>query len=409
MSNATNHSFPLNRRRWLHGMATGLVGGMAWGSGWQAWAAPQTKRRLLVVLLRGAYDATNLLVQLDSRLYYDARPNLAIAKPGRGGNGALALTDGWGLHPALADTLWPLWASREIAFVPFSGLESPSRSHFEMQDRIEAGLAGEGALRTDSGFVNRLAGLVAPKDSVSFTATLPTAARGAVRMPNVDLRQTGATRLSDADAKALQRMYAGHALEGTVREAFDVKQTVERELSAGDMHPSSRGAMTPQGFRALAPRIGKLLQGAFRVGFVDVGQWDTHVNQGGATGALADRLADLSGGLVALQDELGAAWADTTVVVISEFGRTFAENGNRGTDHGAGSAMWVMGGAVKGGRLAGAQRLMQTGTLHDGRDWPVLNDYRAVLGGLAAEWYGLDATALGQVFPGVKPVDLNLI
>ena len=106
---------------------------------------------------------------------------------------------------------------------------------------------------------------------------------------------------------------------------------------------------------------------------------------------------------------MGDAWKRTTVVVISEVGRTFRENGNKGTDHGHGTVYWVMGGAVRGGRIAGRQVEVRRDTLFQDRDYPVLNEYRAVFAGLFARLYGLDAARLAQVFPGVRPLDLKLV
>ena len=137
----------------------------------------------------------------------------------------------------------------------------------------------------------------------------------------------------------------------------------------------------------------------WRLGFVDIGGWDTHVGQGGATGALATRAGELGRGLAGFAAELGeAAWRDTVVVVMSEFGRTFRENGSRGTDHGHGTTWMVLGGAVRGGRIAGEQVPVGFATLHQGRDWPVLNDYRVLLAGLLGRMYGLDAARLARVF-----------
>jgi uncharacterized protein (DUF1501 family) len=144
------------------------------------------------------------------------------------------------------------------------------------------------------------------------------------------------------------------------------------------------------------------------VGFVDVGGWDTHVAQGGAEGQLAVRLQQLGGGLAAFAAEMGPAWRETVVVVISEFGRTFRENGNRGTDHGHGSVYWLLGGAVRGGRVAGEQVRVARGTLFQDRDYPVLNEYRGLLGGLLERMYGLSDAQLEKVFPGAKPADLAL-
>ena len=122
------------------------------------------------------------------------------------------------------------------------------------------------------------------------------------------------------------------------------------------MTAANRGAVSPRGFELSARRIGRLMREQFNLGFVDVGGWDTHVNQGAATGYLADRLGELGRALAGFSEEIGpAGWRDTVVVVISEFGRTFRENGDRGTDHGHGSVYWVMGGGINGGRIVGEQ------------------------------------------------------
>ena len=110
----------------------------------------------------------------------------------------------------------------------------------------------------------------------------------------------------------------------------------------------------------------------------------------------------------AFASEIGPQWSNTVVCVASEFGRTFRENGNRGTDHGHGTTYWLMGGAVRGGRILGQQQALRADTLFQGRDTPVLNDYRSLLGGLFALQYGLSPAALEAVFPGAKPVELGL-
>src|SRR5277367_2475408 len=137
--------------------------------------------------------------------------------------------------------------------------------------------------------------------------------------------------------------------------------------------------------------MGRLMRDSYRIGFVDIGGWDTHVNEGAAQGALATNLASLGRGLQVFSQSLGTEWKNTVVVVLSEFGRTFRENGNRGTDHGHGTVYWVLGGAVNGGRIAGEQRRVDRSTLFQDRDFPVLNDYRAVLGGLFRTLWGLSA------------------
>jgi uncharacterized protein (DUF1501 family) len=152
-----------------------------------------------------------------------------------------------------------------------------------------------------------------------------------------------------------------------------------------------------------------MMRDNYNLGFVDVGGWDTHVNQGAATGYLASRLDELGAGLAAFASEMGPAWQNTTIVVMSEFGRTFRQNGNRGTDHGHGSVFWVMGGSVRGNQVAGEQVRVEQTTLFQNRDFPVLNEYRALLGGLFQRQYGLNSKQLDSVFPGAKPLDLGLL
>jgi uncharacterized protein (DUF1501 family) len=158
-----------------------------------------------------------------------------------------------------------------------------------------------------------------------------------------------------------------------------------------------------------ARRIGRLMRDQFNLGFVDVGGWDTHVNQGAATGYLADRLGELGRGLSGFSEEIGpSGWRETVVVVISEFGRTFRENGDRGTDHGHGSVYWVMGGGINGGRIAGEQIKVEQATLFQNRDYPVLTDYRAMFAGLFQHLYGLQPASIQKIFTNVHPADLGL-
>jgi uncharacterized protein (DUF1501 family) len=133
------------------------------------------------------------------------------------------------------------------------------------------------------------------------------------------------------------------------------------------------------------------------------------VGEGSAQGTLAGNLASLGRGLQMFSQSLGPEWNNTVVVVLSEFGRTFRENGNRGTDHGHGTVYWVLGGAVNGGIIAGEQRPVSRGTLFQDRDFPVLNDYRALLGGLFRSMWGLSSDQCARIFPQSTPLDLRLV
>ena len=374
--------------------------------------------RFLLVFLRGAYDANNLLVPYASPFYYESRPNIAIAAPGRapaGQQAAVALDAQWGLAPTAADAMLPLFQRGQLAFVPFAGCGDLSRSHFETQDAIELGQAdtAQAAHDFNSGFLNRLAGVIgarpgAASEAMAFTDQLPLVMRGHLSLANQSLRDVGKPGVTDRQAKLISGMYAGTAMGQAVSSGFETRGEVSREL-ADEMQAASRNAVSAKGFALEARRMARLMRDRVALGFIDVGGWDTHVGQGGASGALAGKLGELSQGLAGFADELGPqAWANTTVVVLSEFGRTFRENGNRGTDHGHGSVYWVLGGGVRGGRIVGEQIELRKDTLFQGRDWPVLTDYRAMLGGLLGRMYGLNPNQLANVFPDAKPRDLGL-
>jgi uncharacterized protein (DUF1501 family) len=373
------------------------------------YAAPQTRTKLLVVFLRGAYDAANTVIPISSDLYYQSRPTLAVARPNPADpNSALPLDHDWGLHPALKDTIYPLYKKNQVAFVPFAGTDDLSRSHFETQDTIELGQAVDGSRDYRSGFMSRLVGQLTDLQPISFTDQLPLTFRGGGSIPNMALGSVGKPAIDERQAKLIQSMYQGTELAPQVVEGFSVRDEVYKEITA-EMQEANRNAVSPKGFELAARRIGGLMKGRFNLGFVDVGGWDTHVNEGGATGYLAGRLGELGHGLAGFADAIGPAWNETVVVVISEFGRTFRENGDRGTDHGHGSVYWVMGGSVKGGRVVGEQVKVEQKSLFQNRDYPVLNEYRALLGGVFHRIYGLQADRLAKVFPSVQPKDLTLV
>jgi len=371
-------------------------------------ATPQPERKFLLVFLRGGYDAANLLVPISSDFYYAARPGIAIPRPGSASLSALQLETDWGLHPALEHSLLPLYRNRQLAFVPFAGTDDLSRSHFETQDSIEAGLPLHGQNHDQSGFMNRLASVLHGQAAMSFTDQLPLVFRGRVQVPNMALRQLSKPALDARQSQLIREMYQGNHLAAPINAGFAIRDEVSREMRE-EMQLASRNAVSSKGFEQEARRIALLMRDRFSLGFVDIGGWDTHVAEGGSSGYLATRLEELGRGLAAYASEMGTAWQDTLVVVISEFGRTLRENGDHGTDHGHGSVYWVLGGKLNGGRIAGEQTTITQGNLLQNRDLPVLNNYRSLLGGLLSRHYGLSPSQLGQVFPGAKPQDLALL
>jgi uncharacterized protein (DUF1501 family) len=393
----------------------------------------------LLVFLRGAYDAMSALVPTHSSLYREVRPNIAIQQ-------ATPLDAHWGLHPALQSSLLPLAQTGQAVFVPFAGTALSTRSHFETQDRIEWGGADHASHARTSGFLGRLALRLGARAAqpMAFSERLPLALQGHPHAANVSLR--GRQRPADAAMQqALEAMYKDSPLAGRVQRGFAAREDVRRDQLANDapaMAPQARNAEARQmaartgehtaeqremlaatrsaaaagRFEADARRMARLMKQQHTLAFADVGGWDTHVNQGADEGALAARLEELGRGLAAYADELGPAlWARSTVVVISEFGRTLRENGNRGTDHGHGSVYWVMGGGLAGGSggaarpVRGEQLTIEANSLHENRDLPVLNDWRGLLAGLWGRQYGLSSADLQFVFPQVKPLDLGLV
>jgi uncharacterized protein (DUF1501 family) len=396
----------MRRRDFLNAAA---VAPLALAAPGRLFAAPAGGAKLLVVFLRGGYDAANLLVPISSDFYYEVRKSIAVPRPGSEAGGALAIDADWALHPALATSLMPLVQKKQAAFIPFAGTDDVSRSHFETQDSIELGQPLAGERNFQSGFLNRLVAVLSGNaHGMSFTDQLPLVFRGEVQVPNMALRNLAKPGVDARQTDLIRGMYQGTPLEAAVNEGFSVRDDVMRDM-AGEMEMANRNAITTRGFELEARRIAKMMAERYDVGFVDVGGWDTHVGEGGANGYLATRLDELSRGLAAFADEMGPRWSSTVVVVVSEFGRTFRENGNRGTDHGHGTVYWILGGSVNGGGVMGEQVRVERATLFQDRDYPVLNEYRAVIGGILARMYGLSEEPLRTIFPQARPRDLALL
>jgi uncharacterized protein (DUF1501 family) len=396
----------MDRRQFLLALAAAVP---ALTLGGKVFAAPAGSPRFLLVFLRGGYDANNLLVPYSSDFYYESRKNIALARPTPGDPKSVrALDANWGLAPAVAASMGPLWDKRQLAFVPFAGTDDLSRSHFETQDNIEAGASGN-SRDYGSGFMGRLSSVLRGVPPIAFTDALPLTFRGTGDVPNISLKGGDKAVFDDRQSKILADMYQGTTLQAAATDGLQLRQQVAKDLQT-EMVAASRGAVNARGFAQQGQRMATLMRDRFRLGFVDVGGWDTHVNQGGADGQLAGNLDNLGQGLAAFADGLGEAeWNNTVVVVVSEFGRTFRENGNKGTDHGHGTTYWVLGGKVNGGRIAGQQVAVDAKNLLQNRDYPVLNNYRDLLGGLMHRMYGLSEADLARVFPEAKPADLHLV
>jgi uncharacterized protein (DUF1501 family) len=399
----------MHRRDFIRAGAAGALALL----GAKLWAAA-SDAKLLVVMLRGAYDGASLLVPYSSDFYYRSRPNIAVPRPDSGGpDAAVALDTDWALNAAVKESLLPMYTGRQAVLIPFCGSDDLSRSHFQAQDLMELGQGGGGTLDYSSGYLNRLVETLATSaapSAVSFTGSLTPVFKGAVPVPNVSLRGNMKINITPRQGDLIASLYEGTKLSGMATAGMETKKMVSEELM-NEMTESARGAGPARAFERQARAIAKLMRDrpAYSIGFADVGGWDTHVNQGSAQGALATNLGGLADGLSAFAQEMGGLWRSTAVVVMSEFGRTFRENGNRGTDHGHGNTLWVLGGGISGGRIAGRQVAVSEANLFQDRDYQVLNDYRSVLAYLFSRMYGLGGAALDRVLPGAKADDYGFI
>lgn len=353
---------------------------------------------LVVVFLRGAVDGLGVVVPYAEARYHELRPTLALPPPGREG-GVLDLDGRFGLHPSLAPLL-PLFRGERLAFVHATGSPDPTRSHFDAQDYMETGTPGDKTTR--DGWLNRGLGLLGGGkgtfDGVAISPMQPAIARGA--LPVLCIPDLGALRLHGGAASGLrfERMYA-EAVRSVLGKAGQEAFTALSEAQKGRLAAvrPGPGAVYPRGQvgRAFAD-IARLLKAGVgtRLAFTDIGGWDTHNRQ---APVLDRRLRELAAALAAFAADLGPALDRTAIVVMSEFGRTVAENGTGGTDHGHGNVAWVLGAGTRGGRVYGRWPGLGEADLFEGRDLAVTTDFRDVVGEV---WQAQFGPAGPVLFPG---------
>jgi uncharacterized protein (DUF1501 family) len=347
----------------------------------------------------------NTVVPFAERNYYRLRPSIAIAEPGKGEGSTVDLDGFFGLHPSLAP-LEAIFRRNQLAIVHAAGSPDPTRSHFDAQDFMESGTPG--VKSTEDGWLNRAMETIpeekaSPFRAVAMGPNLPRALRGsapAIALP--DVRQFKVMAQSPAVEGGFEAMYeqtVDEALRGTGTETFEAIDLL-RKADPAKYRPEN-GAEYPQSrLGRSVMQVGQLIKAdiGVEVMFVDCGGWDHHVNEGGAQGQLANLLRDLGQTLAAFHRDLGERMENIVVVTMSEFGRTAHENGNRGTDHGHANCMFVMGGAVQGGKVYGKWPGLEMHQLYEGRDLALTTDFRSVLGEILLRHQGVKD--LKAVFPG---------
>jgi uncharacterized protein (DUF1501 family) len=353
---------------------------------------------LVVVFQRGGMDGLNAVVPFKDKSYYSLRPSIAVAEPATGESKAIDLDGYFGLHPGLA-ALKPIFDKGQLAIVQATGSPDNTRSHFDAQDYMELGTPGIKA--TPDGWLNRLLAeekTANPLRAVALTQRLPRILVGPA--PALTLTSVEEFRLRDPlMAPALQKLYANvkdPMLRQGVENLFEavrILKSVETRLPpASEGYPNGRfGTSLKQISRLIKANVG------LEIAFAEIEGWDTHVNQGGATGQMANRLKDLADGLAAFHRDLGDRFDDVVLLTLSEFGRTARENGNRGTDHGHANVMFVMGGKIKGGKVYGRWPGLDPAVLYEGRDLSLTTDFRMVCCEILSRHLG--QKDLKKVFP----------
>ena len=382
------------------------------------------KSRFVFIVMRGALDGLAAVPPYGDRDYPGLRRDLAMQA-----NNVLQLNDTFGLHPSLS-FLSESYGAREL--VVFHAIASPyrERSHFDGQDVLESGFLRPHA--SQSGWLNRALGSIpAGRASdrelgVALGQNIPLVMRGPASVTS-----WSPSKLAALDEDTLERitdLYAGDPLlAARLADALAADAIAESPMNADSGAAMSGGAASATDnpsdtANTLAPKPGKKGTGAGgaarytevihasaeflrredgpKVAVFDTTGWDTHANEGAAQGQLAGRLAALDSGLRMLKEQLGPAWNDTAVLLATEFGRTAAINGTRGTDHGTGTAAFLLGGAVKGGRVITDWPGLSTRSLYQGRDLMPTLDLRSVLKGVMQEHLQVPGRALdATVFP----------
>ena len=399
-----NMPFDASRRIFLRGASAAAVGiGFGPSALMSRTAQAATGAKVFVqIFIRGGVDTLNMVVPYGESTYYDIRGAIAIPRPGQAG-GALRLDDTFGLHPGLSG-LMPLWSQGRLAIVDAVGNNELSRSHFDAQDFMETGTPGN--KNTSTGWLDRAIKMIpgsAVSEAVAFQSQLPRSFMGpepvlvATNLTTFNLK-VGAAWRTEAET-ALRGMYGSRqdAIGKVGRETFEAIDTIVR--SPVLTVPPGNGAVYPNASIGTSLRQAAAIIKAglgTRTIFVSVGgAFDTHSGQMAAHQVELPRIGD---SIAAFAQDLGGLMDDVVVMMVSEFGRTAFVNGSAGTDHGSAKAVFVLGGAVRGGRMLGRWPGLANSQLYQTRDLASTTDFRDVYAEVARKHLGL--TDMATLFPG---------
>jgi len=373
-------------------------------------AAGARDPRVVVIILRGALDGLTAVAPVGDPDY--ALLHGALALPAVGDHAGLPLDGFFALNPAMP-VFARLYKEKRALVAHAVATSYRERSHFDGQDVLESGYPGPN--RTDSGWLNRAIALLpaaggAPQRGLGLGVTAPLVMRGPA--PVLGWAPQGLPSAGDALAMRALDLYAHRdpALAAALQAGLDTEKMATQGGMSDEAKKNKGGMDSPGGMRQAAAGAARLLAAPEgpRVAALAFDGWDTHQNEGAGTGQLATRLSGLDGAFEEFEKGLGERWKDTTIVAISEFGRTVRINGTNGSDHGTGTVAFLAGGAVAGGRVVANWPGLKADQLYQGRDLAPTTDLRSVLKGVLADQLGIRAPALGEkVFPdsaGVAPM-----
>jgi uncharacterized protein (DUF1501 family) len=373
-----------------------------------ALAAGGRDPRLIVIILRGALDGLSAVGPVGDPDYARLHGDLALSLAGE--HAALPLDGFFALNPSMPNFA-RLYRAGQAAVVHAVATNYRERSHFDGQDVLESGYPHQG--RTDSGWLNRaVASLpagerVRPVRGLGVGPVSPLVMRGPA--PVLGWAPQFLPSAGGDLASRVLDLYT-HRDPVLAKALRDGLETGAMAAKGSDMAKGGGGMDQPAGMRQAASGAARIIaaEDGPRVAALAFDGWDTHANEGGATGQLANRLSGLDGAFEAFETGLGETWKDTAIAVITEFGRTAKINGTTGTDHGTGTVALLAGGAIRGGRVIADWPGLAEAQLHEGRDLKPTADLRAVLKGLLADQFGVSAAVLADaVFPdsgGVAPM-----
>jgi len=402
----------VTRRRLL--LASGTL--FAWAHLPKLALAEGRDPRLLVIVLRGALDGLAAVAPVGDPDWIALRGEKALTLEGK--TPALALDKMFALNPAMPN-LHRLYQAGAATIVHAAATPYRERSHFDGQDVLESGLARPGAVST--GWLNRALAALEPAGSANSTSTKPRNAFAVgpiaplvVRGPAPVLSWTP-PRLPPASDDTLMRLldlyrHTDPALARVLEERMGLAEIARAGGMEGGQQRPAAAAQVRAFFAESAGTAAKFMArpDGPRVGALAFDGWDTHANEGALEGRLFALLGALDGAIAAIETNMGDAWRETAVAVITEFGRTARINGTEGTDHGTGTVAFLAGGALKGGRVVADWPGLKETNLHEKRDLKPTTDLRAVLKGLLRDHLRVDEAALAsKVFPessAVKPV-----